>query len=363
MALSAWDKTRIHGTWYSHDGTRLPGTYIVTMPARVTVEQGEAIVPAGVYTQGDLNATGTTDPSLDVMVPSNDDPDVTPLGWQVKVEVNLTMPNGARVKENYVIDTPVGGTVNLRTIPIPQTISPNQTMLLRGVAGGVAALDTDGDVIDAAGVKVTGGGGGGGGASTWDELTGKPTTFPPSTHSHPIGQVTGLQSALDGKAATNHNHDGIYVKPADLPAPQPAPTWDTLTGKPAVIAAGTSQTAARDAIGAGTSSLQLGTGSTTAARGDHGHDLNAVTDTATRVAMTPAERAKLSGVATEATANATDAQLRARSSHTGTQAISTVTGLQPALDGKAPAHWVGTQAQYDALPATDADRLYLIREE
>lgn len=29
---------------------------------------------------------------------------------------------------------------------------------------------------------------------------------------------------------------------------------------------------------------------------------------------------------------------------------------------RAPSHWIGTQAQYDALPAKDADRLYLIRE-
>lgn len=45
-------------------------------------------------------------------------------------------------------------------------------------------------------------------------------------------------------------------------------------------------------------------------------------------------KTKLDGIATGATANATDAQLRARSSHTGTQAISTVSGLQSALDSK-----------------------------
>ncbi len=50
--------------------------------------------------------------------------------------------------------------------------------------------------------------------------------------------------------------------------------------------------------------------------------------------MTAADKTKLDGVATGATANATDAQLRDRSTHTGTQAISTVTGLQAALDGK-----------------------------
>lgn len=50
---------------------------------------------------------------------------------------------------------------------------------------------------------------------------------------------------------------------------------------------------------------------------------------------TSAEKTKLSGIATSATANATDAQLRDRSTHTGTQAISTVTGLQTELDSKA----------------------------
>jgi len=42
--------------------------------------------------------------------------------------------------------------------------------------------------------------------------------------------------------------------------------------------------------------------------------------------------AKLGGVATGATKNATDAQLRDRSTHTGEQAIGSITGLQDALD-------------------------------
>ena len=50
--------------------------------------------------------------------------------------------------------------------------------------------------------------------------------------------------------------------------------------------------------------------------------------------FTQVEKTKLSGIATGATKNATDAQLRARASHTGVQAISTVTGLQAELDNK-----------------------------
>ncbi|WP_312299219.1 hypothetical protein [Stutzerimonas nitrititolerans] len=50
--------------------------------------------------------------------------------------------------------------------------------------------------------------------------------------------------------------------------------------------------------------------------------------------MTDAERAKLGGIEAGATANATDAQLRDRATHTGTQAIDTVSGLQAVLAEK-----------------------------
>jgi hypothetical protein len=51
-------------------------------------------------------------------------------------------------------------------------------------------------------------------------------------------------------------------------------------------------------------------------------------------AFTDDEKTKLAGIATGATANATDADLRDRTTHTGEQAISTITGLQAALDAK-----------------------------
>ena len=42
-------------------------------------------------------------------------------------------------------------------------------------------------------------GGGGGGTTSWNDITNKPSTFPPSSHSHSY-------------ASTSHNHDGTYVK-------------------------------------------------------------------------------------------------------------------------------------------------------
>jgi hypothetical protein len=51
--------------------------------------------------------------------------------------------------------------------------------------------------------------------------------------------------------------------------------------------------------------------------------------------MSGADKGKLDGIQASATANSTDAQLRDRAAHTGTQAINTVSGLEPALDAKA----------------------------
>ncbi|MHC6175476.1 phage tail fiber repeat family protein [Glutamicibacter sp. X7] len=40
----------------------------------------------------------------------------------------------------------------------------------------------------------------------WDEILGKPSLFPPTSHQHSIGDVSGLQAALDGKASASHTH-------------------------------------------------------------------------------------------------------------------------------------------------------------
>lgn len=54
--------------------------------------------------------------------------------------------------------------------------------------------------------------------------------------------------------------------------------WGDITGKPAVIAAGADATEARTAIGAGTSSLVIGTTATTAMAGDKFAQGSAVSD-------------------------------------------------------------------------------------
>ena len=65
--------------------------------------------------------------------------------------------------------------------------------------------------------------------------------------------------------------------------------------------------------------------------------MTAQATTSTPGFMSADDKLKLDGIAVGATANSPDATLLNRANHTGTQAISTVAGLQDALDSKAPA--------------------------
>ena len=66
---------------------------------------------------------------------------------------------------------------------------------------------------------------------SWGEVTGKPTTFVPSAHTHTIANVTGLQSALDGKSDTGHTHSYLPLSGGTLTGNVTAPTFiGALTG-------------------------------------------------------------------------------------------------------------------------------------
>lgn len=55
-------------------------------------------------------------------------------------------------------------------------------------------------------------------AVAWDKVTGKPSTFAPSSHTHTIANVTGLQAALDGKSNNGHTHDDRYYTESEMNA-------------------------------------------------------------------------------------------------------------------------------------------------
>jgi hypothetical protein len=57
--------------------------------------------------------------------------------------------------------------------------------------------------------------GGSGGASTWDELTGKPTEFPPESHTHEQSEVDGLEIRLDAIEDSITSGGGFVDAPND----------------------------------------------------------------------------------------------------------------------------------------------------
>lgn len=151
----------------------------------------------------------------------------------------------------------------------------------------------------------------------------------PTAHTHPQADVDGLDAALtDAKARANHTGTQSSATISDFTeAVQDAvaallgagsnitltydDAADSLTIEAAGGAAGLDAEAVRDAIGV----ALIGTGLISVA-------VNDAADTIT--------------ISTTATANDTNANLRDRATHTGAQAIATVTGLQAALDALQP---------------------------
>lgn len=138
---------------------------------------------------------------------------------------------------------------------------------------------------------------------SWSDVTGKPSTFTPSSHTHPASQISdattvgrnvltasdaaaarsaigagtsnlALGSTSGTAAAGNHNHDSAYAAVSHTHTASQI-SDSTATGRSVLTAA--SAAAARSAIGAGTSDLTIGTTGSTAAAGNHTHSEYAAT--------------------------------------------------------------------------------------
>lgn len=185
-------------------------------------------------------------------------------------------------------------------------------------------------------------------------------SYAAAVHTHVIANVTGLQAALDSKATPAD----VSTAVANLVNAAPA-SLDTLKeladalGNDASFAATVTNnlatkvnntdsrlTDAREWIASTVTQSEAETGT--------GTDRRAFTPQRVFQAIAAwwsasSAKTKLDGIQSGATANSTDAQLRDRSTHTGTQAISTVSGLQSALDSKQAAGSYATQAAVDDL--------------
>jgi hypothetical protein len=181
-----------------------------------------------------------------------------------------------------------------------------------------------------------------------------------STHTgtQAISTVSELQSALDAKEATGTAASQLtaHTNAAD-PHPQYTTAAEAAAIAPVQSVAGRTGAVTLSKADVGLSAVDntsdalkpVSTATQTAldtkapiSHVGSGGAAHSVATTSAAGFMAAADKTKLDGVASGATANATDAQLRNRATHTGAQAISTVTGLQAALDGKLNSTNVGS---------------------
>ena len=167
-----------------------------------------------------------------------------------------------------------------------------------------------------------------------------------SSHSHAQSDVTGLAAALAGKSDTGHTHTSADISDFDdavqaIVDANPGgggAVWGGITGTL------TDQTDLAAALNGKASSSHTHTAAdvtdfdaevsantdvaaNTAARHTHS---NAAVLNATTASFTTADETKLDGIATGATANDTDANLKNRANHTGTQTASTISDFNTA---------------------------------
>ena len=206
------------------------------------------------------------------------------------------------------------------------------------------------------------------GGAAWSAITGKPSVFPPATHSHPAADISdsttvgravltaadaaaarsaigagtsslALGSTGSTAAAGNHTHAATGISDS------------TTVGRAVLTAADAA--AARTAIGAGTSSLALGSSGSTAAAGDHTHPATGISDSTSvgRAVMTAANAAAgrtAIGAGTSSLALGSTGSTAAAGNHTHT----------PASIGAAAASHTHTVGDISAT-GTASDTTYL----
>ncbi len=245
---------------------------------------------------------------------------------------------------------------------------------LQGLTGAVT-LAVVGGTVAAAGSTITITVTGGGGGASPSAHAGSHATGGSDPLTLAIGQITGLQTALDGKqaagsyAAANHGHaaTAITFDPSGLNnittatvqaalAEVDANLEERISAAQFAAAFSTGLTVAANIV-----SVSFGTTSTTVCVGNDARLSDAREWSASTISQAEAEagtattrraftalrvfqaiaawwagsaaKTKLDGIAAGATANATDAQLRDRSTHTGTQAWTTITATPTTLAG------------------------------
>jgi hypothetical protein len=196
------------------------------------------------------------------------------------------------------------------------------------------------------------------------------TTIPPLPFS---GQqlrdtLSSLDEAIDGKESSGAAAAAVAAHTA---APDPHPGYLTAAEGNAAYATAAQGAKADTAIqpdnAALSDSREWSAATVSQAEAEAGSSTSRRAFTPQRVFQAAAAwwagsafATKLAGIATGATANATDAQLRDRATHTGTQAVGTITGLGTAATlnhGTAAGNVVRLDPTTGRLPAVDGSQL------
>lgn len=188
-----WDKVPVFGWWESSPGVPAKGTINFLVTPRIRRVDGRMVYPGGVTKTVTIGDTTQHDPEVVDVVKAgmkavaqreqgerfdderweqwwdaklesaiftsfwaSDDPDITPKGWAVTVSERI---EGAQTRP-YSIYTRIADLknevpgVNLAMVEFPDQIGPTPESYTKGQPGGIAPLDSDGDVLNARGQKV-----------------------------------------------------------------------------------------------------------------------------------------------------------------------------------------------------------------
>ena len=165
---ATWNSRTVYITYMNFvTGTLAAGTWTAKTNTRITntLSDGTHIVfRPGTFGSGNLNTTAGQ-PSLQFDLPVVDDPDNLPQGGVITLTVSFTAGGSETFNLAPLLSWPTGvyptGGTDLALILDPTIVAGAPPVTMIGVPNGVAGLDSDGDVVDAAGTKVISGGGGG----------------------------------------------------------------------------------------------------------------------------------------------------------------------------------------------------------
>ena len=191
----------------------------------------------------------------------------------------------------------------------------------------------------------------------WDSITGKPSTFTPSAHTHAQSDITGLTAFLADKSDTGHTHDDRYYTETEINSKLATKSDTTHTHDDRYF-------------------TESEITSKLAGKSDTSHTHAAAT-TAANGFMSAADKTKLDGIATGANKITVDASLsssstnpvhnkvinsalagKANASHTHAQ--SDIAGLADTLAGKASTshtHGAATSSANGFMSANDKAKL------